>query len=61
MLLLPGVNPDDKVAEDVHVVDECLVGSVVRDEARVYFAVGEELGGHVVQVVALRQVSEICP
>ena len=59
--LLSVVDPDDKVAEDVHVIDEGLIGGVIRTETLVDFAIGEELGAHIVQVVAFLEVAEVRP
>ena len=55
------VDSDNKIAEDVHVVNKCLIRSWIRVEILVHVSVGEEFGAHVVQVVTLLEMSVVCP
>ena len=55
------VYPDNEIAEDVHIVDEGLVWSVVRVESLMDLSVGEELCTHIIKVVAFLKVPEVCP
>ena len=42
---------DDEIREDVHVVDESVVGRIVGVEIGVYVTVREPFGSHVVEMV----------
>ena len=53
--------PYSEIAQDVHVVDECLVGRIVRVEILVDIAIGEPLGTHIVEMVARLKVEPVAP
>ncbi len=53
--------PYSEIAQNVHVVDKCLVGRAVRIEILVNIAIGEPLGTHVVEVVARLKVEPVAP
>ena len=52
------IYPDNKITQNVHIVDKRLVWSVIRVEIFVDFTVGEELRAHIIEVVALLKMSE---
>ena len=49
------IDPDLKITQDIHVVDESIIGSIVRIEIGMYLTIGEKLCGHVVEMVTYLQ------
>ena len=58
-LFKSAVHPQNEVTQDIHIIDERLVRGIVRIEVIVYGTVREELGTHIVEMVALLQLQEV--
>ncbi len=46
-----GIYPKDKVTQDIHVVDECVVWRIVGAEILMHRSVRKELGTDVIKVI----------
>jgi hypothetical protein len=55
------IYPDYEIAQDIHIVDECLVRRVIRVEPLMDLSVREELGAHIIKMVTFLEMSEVSP